>query len=48
MIVYIINYIEMKVRPSVKPMCRHCQVIKRGWIVRVICKVDPKHKQRQG
>jgi len=38
----------MKVRPSVKPMCRHCQVIKRGWIVRVICKVDPKHKQRQG
>ncbi len=38
----------MKVRPSVKPMCDSCQVIRRGGIVRVICKKSPKHKQRQG
>jgi len=38
----------MKVRPSVKKICRHCQIVKRGGVVRVICKVDPKHKQRQG
>lgn len=39
--------IEMKVRPSVKPMCDKCKVIKRKGRVMVICK-DPKHKQRQG
>jgi large subunit ribosomal protein L36 len=38
----------MKVRPSVKKMCDDCQVIKRNGIVRVICKTNPKHKQRQG
>lgn len=38
----------MKVRPSVKKMCKDCQVIKRGGVVRVICKASPKHKQRQG
>jgi len=38
----------MKVRASVKKICRHCQVVKRQGIVRVICKSDPKHKQRQG
>lgn len=37
----------MKVRPSVKKICADCKVIKREWIVRVICK-NPKHKQRQG
>lgn len=37
----------MKVRPSVKKMCRACKVIRRKQVVRVICK-DPKHKQRQG
>lgn len=37
----------MKVRPSVKRMCRHCRVIKRNGKIWVICK-DPKHKQRQG
>jgi large subunit ribosomal protein L36 len=37
----------MKVRASVKKMCRHCRIIKRSGNVRVICK-DPKHKQRQG
>ncbi len=37
----------MKVRASVKPMCKDCKVIKRKGIVRVICN-NPKHKQRQG
>ncbi len=39
---------EMKVRPSVKKMCEQCKIIKREGVVRVICKKNPKHKQRQG
>lgn len=38
----------MKVRASVKKMCRFCKVIKRNGVVRVICSNDPRHKQRQG
>ena len=38
----------MKVRPSVKKICPGCKVIKREGVVRVICKTNPKHKQRQG
>jgi large subunit ribosomal protein L36 len=38
----------MKVRASVKPLCEHCQVIRRAGVVRVICKKNPRHKQRQG
>ncbi len=38
----------MKVRASVKPICRDCQVIRRKKRVVVICKKNPKHKQRQG
>ncbi|MFC1625232.1 50S ribosomal protein L36 [Patescibacteria group bacterium] len=38
----------MKVRASVKPICRNCKVIRRKGVVRVICKRNPKHKQRQG
>lgn len=38
----------MKVRSSVKPICEHCRVIKRAGVVRVICKRNPRHKQRQG
>jgi large subunit ribosomal protein L36 len=38
----------MKVRASVKRMCDNCKVVKRKGIVRVICKKNPKHKQRQG
>ncbi len=38
----------MKVRASVKKMCDQCKIIKREGVVRVICKKDPKHKQRQG
>lgn len=38
----------MKVRASVKKMCRFCKIIKRNGVVRVICNNDPRHKQRQG
>jgi large subunit ribosomal protein L36 len=38
----------MKVRTSVKTMCNECRIIKRSGVVRVVCKKDPKHKQRQG
>ena len=37
----------MKVRPSVKPMCEKCKIIKRKGRIMVICD-NPKHKQRQG
>ncbi|MFC1624570.1 50S ribosomal protein L36 [Candidatus Omnitrophota bacterium] len=37
----------MKVKPSVKPICGKCKIIKRKRIIRVIC-TNPKHKQRQG
>lgn len=37
----------MKVRASVKTMCKDCKIIKRKGIVRAICQ-NPKHKQRQG
>ncbi len=37
----------MKVRASVKKLCRHCKVIRRKGVVRIICQ-DAKHKQRQG
>jgi large subunit ribosomal protein L36 len=38
---------DMKVRPSVKPICEKCKIIKRKGRVMVICE-NPKHKQRQG
>ena len=34
----------MKVRPSVKPICEKCKIIKRKGRVMVICE-NPKHKQ---
>ncbi|WP_083758331.1 50S ribosomal protein L36 [Shewanella halifaxensis] len=37
----------MKVRASVKKICRNCKIVRRSGVVRVIC-VEPKHKQRQG
>ena len=36
----------MKVRASVKKMCKDCKVIRRRGRITVICK-NPKHKQRQ-
>ncbi|OQM34118.1 50S ribosomal protein L36 [bacterium endosymbiont of Pedicinus badii] len=38
----------MKVRASVKKICRNCKIVRRKRVLRIICKVDPKHKQRQG
>jgi large subunit ribosomal protein L36 len=40
--------IVMKVRASVKKICRNCKVVRRNGVVRVICNTDPRHKQRQG
>ena len=37
----------MKVRPSVKPICDKCKVIKRKGKVMVICD-NPQHNPRQG
>ncbi|MBT8406383.1 MAG: 50S ribosomal protein L36 [Syntrophobacterales bacterium] len=37
----------MKVRASVKRICRKCKIIRRHGVVRVICE-NPRHKQRQG
>jgi len=37
----------MKVRPSVKPICEKCKIIKRKGRIMVICE-NPKHKQKQG
>jgi len=37
----------MKVLASVKKICRHCKIVRRKNVVRVICS-DPRHKQRQG
>ncbi len=38
---------DMKVKPSVKPICEKCKIIKRKGKIMVICE-NPKHKQRQG
>lgn len=38
----------MQVRSSVGCRCDGCQVIRRNGVVRVVCKKNPKHKQRQG
>jgi large subunit ribosomal protein L36 len=37
----------MKVRASVKKVCKDCKILKRNGVLRVICK-NSKHKQRQG
>ncbi|MBM3701790.1 MAG: 50S ribosomal protein L36 [Actinobacteria bacterium RBG_13_35_12] len=37
----------MKVKPSVKKICKSCKVIRREGKVIIICK-NPRHKQRQG
>ncbi|MDZ4142315.1 MAG: 50S ribosomal protein L36 [Methylotenera sp.] len=37
----------MRVRASVKELCRNCKVVRRRGVVRIIC-TDPRHKQRQG
>jgi large subunit ribosomal protein L36 len=37
----------MKVRASVKKMCKDCRTVRREGRVWVIC-TNPRHKQRQG
>jgi large subunit ribosomal protein L36 len=37
----------MKVKASVKKICRNCKIVRRKGVVRVIC-ANPKHKQKQG
>ncbi|MXY68304.1 MAG: 50S ribosomal protein L36 [Acidobacteriia bacterium] len=37
----------MKVRASVKRLCKNCKIIRREGVLRVIC-INPRHKQRQG
>ncbi len=37
----------MKVRASVKKICKNCKVVRRKGVLRVICIIG-KHKQRQG
>jgi large subunit ribosomal protein L36 len=39
--------LNMKVRPSVKKICKNCKIVRRRRIVYVICS-DQRHKQRQG
>jgi ribosomal protein L36 len=38
----------MKVKASVKKICRNCKTVRRNGVLFVICSADPKHKQRQG
>jgi large subunit ribosomal protein L36 len=37
----------MKVRASVKKICKKCKVVRRQGVVRILCE-NPRHKQRQG
>jgi len=37
----------MKVRASVKKICKNCKIIRRKGTIRVICG-NARHKQRQG
>ncbi len=38
----------MKVKGSLRRLCAHCKVVRRGKAVFVICSETPRHKQRQG
>lgn len=38
----------MKVRSSLKRICKDCKLVRRHGVLRVICAKHPKHKQRQG
>lgn len=40
--------IKMKVRSSIKAMCKNCYIVRRGKTRYVYCKTTPKHHQRQG
>ncbi|BDA42178.1 probable 50S ribosomal protein L36 at N-terminal half [Coccomyxa sp. Obi] len=38
----------MRVRSAIKRLCDACRVVKRRGRLFVVCKANPKHKQRQG
>ena len=38
----------MKVKSTIKPICRNCKAVKRGKTRYIICSNNPRHKQRQG
>lgn len=37
----------MKVKSSIKKICKDCKIIRRKGVLRVICK-NVRHKQKQG
>jgi len=38
----------MKVKGSLRRLCDHCKIVRRGKSLYVICSEVPRHKQRQG
>ncbi|MDP1625024.1 MAG: 50S ribosomal protein L36 [bacterium] len=38
----------MRVKSSVKKKCANCKVVRRKGAIFVVCKSNPRHKQRQG
>ncbi|PIQ68589.1 MAG: 50S ribosomal protein L36 [Candidatus Taylorbacteria bacterium CG11_big_fil_rev_8_21_14_0_20_46_11] len=38
----------MRVKASVKKICAQCKMVRRRGYVYVLCKSNPRHKQRQG
>ena len=38
----------MKVRSAVRRLCKSCRIVRRRGRVYVVCKRNPRHKQRQG
>ena len=39
---------SMKVMQTLKKRCEHCYIVRRGTIRYVYCKVNPRHKARNG
>jgi large subunit ribosomal protein L36 len=37
----------MKCRSSVRKICNDCRIVRRHGVVRVVCKSNKRHKQRQ-
>ncbi|MBI5356016.1 50S ribosomal protein L36 [Candidatus Collierbacteria bacterium] len=38
----------MKVQSSIKKRCNNCITVRRRGVLYVLCKSNPRHKQRQG
>ncbi|MBI4691878.1 MAG: 50S ribosomal protein L36 [Candidatus Terrybacteria bacterium] len=38
----------MKIRASVKKICKDCKMVRRRGRIYIICRKNPKHKQKQG